>query len=102
MERGNSSAYAMTTTTEPYLAAAVQMQSGPDKAANLAAAARLITEAAARGARLVALPELFNCLGAFATVVAEAETIPGPTSRLLGELADAASDRPDCGEHRGA
>jgi nitrilase len=39
--------------------AAVQMVSGPDVAANLVEADRLVGEAAARGARLVALPEYF-------------------------------------------
>ena len=39
--------------------AAVQMVSGPDIAQNLRDAARLVAEAAARGARLVALPEYF-------------------------------------------
>ena len=33
--------------TEPYLAAAVQMQSGEDKRANLATAIRLVEQAAA-------------------------------------------------------
>lgn len=41
--------------------AAVQMISGPDIAANLAEAEALVGEAAAQGARLVALPEYF-CL----------------------------------------
>ncbi len=44
--------------------AAVQMISGPDVAPNLATAARLISEAAATGARLVALPEYFPLIGA--------------------------------------
>ncbi len=39
--------------------AAVQMVSGPDVAENLREAGRLVAEAAARGARLVALPEYF-------------------------------------------
>lgn len=39
--------------------AAIQTVSGPDVAANLEAAGRLIAEAAAAGARLVALPEFF-------------------------------------------
>ena len=42
-----------------YRVAAVQMVSGPDVAQNLREAARLVAEAAARGARLVALPEYF-------------------------------------------
>jgi nitrilase len=44
--------------------AAVQMISGPEVAANLARAASLIAEAAAAGARLVALPEYFPLIGA--------------------------------------
>jgi predicted amidohydrolase len=44
--------------------AAVQMISGPDVAPNLATAGRLIAEAAAAGARLVALPEYFPLIGA--------------------------------------
>ena len=43
--------------------AAVQMVSAPEVALNLAAAARLIAEAAAAGAKLVALPEYFCILG---------------------------------------
>jgi nitrilase len=44
--------------------AAVQMISGPDMAPNLATAGRLIGEAAAAGAQLVALPEYFPLIGA--------------------------------------
>jgi nitrilase len=44
--------------------AAVQMISGPDVAPNLATAARLIADAAAAGAQLVALPEYFPLIGA--------------------------------------
>ncbi len=46
------------------LLAAIQMISGPDVAANLVEAGRLIAAAAARGARLVALPEYFPLIGA--------------------------------------
>ena len=49
--------------TEKTLVAAVQMISAPEVAPNLVAAARLIAEAAARGARLVALPEYFPLIG---------------------------------------
>ena len=44
--------------------AAVQMISGPEVAPNLATAGRLIAEAAATGAQLVALPEYFPLIGA--------------------------------------
>src|SRR5579863_3259836 len=44
-------------------AAAVQMTSGPEVAQNLEQARVLIEEAAARGARLVALPENFSFMG---------------------------------------
>ena len=40
--------------------AAVQMTSGPEPAANLQVAARLIAEAAGQGAELVLLPECFD------------------------------------------
>ena len=73
--------------TAPYLAAAIQMESGADKRANLATATRLVEVAAAAGARLVALPELFNCLASYETVAAAAETVPGPTSDALTALA---------------
>ncbi len=44
--------------------AAVQLISGPEVAANLVEAARLIALAAAQGAKLVALPEYFPLIGA--------------------------------------
>jgi deaminated glutathione amidase len=43
--------------------AAIQMTSGPEVAANLEQAAALLAEAAARGARLAALPENFCFMG---------------------------------------
>ena len=43
--------------------AAIQMVSGPDVAENLAAAAELLAQAAARGARLAVLPENFALMG---------------------------------------
>ena len=43
--------------------AAIQMTSGPEVAANLAQAGALLEDAAARGARLAALPENFSFMG---------------------------------------
>ncbi len=74
--------------TATYLAAAVQMTSGEDTAANLQTATGLIEQAAAAGASLVALPEMFACLGRFEAMVASAEEVPGgPTSEALCQLA---------------
>lgn len=67
--------------------AALQMTAGDDKSRNLATAARLVEEAARRGAVFAALPELFNCLGEPETIVAQAESIPGPTSQAMSNLA---------------
>ena len=72
---------------ENFRAAAVQMSSSEDKAANLRAAVASIEQAAAAGARLVALPEMFACEGRAACILASAEPVPGPTSDLLCELA---------------
>ena len=54
---------AQTSNVDAFKVAAVQMVSGPDVGANLEAAGRLIADAAARGARLVALPEYFCLMG---------------------------------------
>jgi deaminated glutathione amidase len=70
-----------------YLAAVVQMNSGEDAAANVATATRLVEEAARRGAVLVALPELFNCLGRSEAMLRHAEPAPGPTADALAALA---------------
>lgn len=48
---------------DAFIAAVVQMTSGPEVAANLAQAGALIDAAAAEGAQLVALPENFPLLG---------------------------------------
>jgi len=70
-----------------HIVAAVQMTSTDRKSENLATAERLIRQATERGAELIALPELFNCLGQPDVISANAESIPGPTSQMMGELA---------------
>ena len=72
---------------ERYLAAAVQMSSGADRAINLARATALVRAAAERGARLVVLPEVFAWRGPREGERAQAESLPGPTSAVLGALA---------------
>ncbi len=69
--------------------AAVQMASGPNVAANLAEAERLIEMAAAAGARLVALPEFFAIMGMKDTdKVAVRETEgKGPIQKFLAAQA---------------
>lgn len=57
--------------------AAVQMASGPQVAANLAEAGRLISMAATQGARLVALPENFALMGFKDTNKLAVKEVPG-------------------------
>ncbi|MEW5771412.1 MAG: carbon-nitrogen hydrolase family protein [Pseudomonadota bacterium] len=65
--------------------AAVQMASGPNVAANLAEAERLIGMAVAAGARLVALPEYFAIMGLKDTDKVAARETPGkgPIQKFL-------------------
>ncbi|ODV09884.1 MAG: acyltransferase [Rubrivivax sp. SCN 70-15] len=69
--------------------AAVQMVSTPDVGRNLEAAARLVAEAAAAGATLVALPEYFCLMGRQdSDKLAHAETPgDGPIQRFLADTA---------------
>jgi deaminated glutathione amidase len=60
-------------------AAAVQLNSNDDKARNLEAAERLVRDAAADGAELIALPEKWNLLAGGQELLAGAETLDGPS-----------------------
>jgi predicted amidohydrolase len=66
--------------------AIIQMNSRDDKRANIATALELIDRAAATGARLVALPEVWPYLGPDESQD-PAETIPGPITELLAQRA---------------
>ena len=59
--------------------AAIQLNSGADKARNLAVAERLVREAAGGGAELVALPEKWNLLAEGAVLAEGAESLQGPS-----------------------
>ena len=59
-------------------AAAVQLQSTPDRDRNLAAADRLTREAAKAGAELIVLPEKWPALGTPEQTIAAAEPFDGP------------------------
>jgi predicted amidohydrolase len=67
--------------------AIIQMNSRDDKRANIATALDLIDRAAATGARLVALPEVWPYLGPDDVVRDQAETIPGPITDVLAQRA---------------
>jgi deaminated glutathione amidase len=60
--------------------ACVQMTSGPDKAANLEVAERLVGDAAAVGGELVVLPEKWNAIGPPDVLHAAAEPLEGGES----------------------
>ncbi|MGE0312461.1 MAG: carbon-nitrogen hydrolase family protein [Lautropia sp.] len=68
---------ATRTPGEPVKVAALQMVSGPDVAANLAAAERLIAQAASQGARIALLPEYFCIMGNRDTDKVDAREAPG-------------------------
>ena len=70
--------------------AAVQTTAGPDRDENLGAAGALVAEAAASGAELVVLPELFSVAGSPEVLRTMAEDLRGPTlawaTRLAADL----------------
>lgn len=79
----------MTSARAAARVAAVQMVSAPEVAPNLASAERLVADAAAAGAKLVALPEYFCILGSHETdkvKVGEADGA-GPIQDFLAEAA---------------
>jgi N-carbamoylputrescine amidase len=69
----------------------VQMSCSPDPDENLAKAEQRVREAAARGAQIVCLQELFRsqyfCREEDARLFDLAETIPGPSTERLGRVA---------------
>jgi deaminated glutathione amidase len=70
-----------------FLAAAVQMLASSDKVANLDEARRWVRAAAAQGARVIVLPEVFIWRGNKNDERKSAEAVSGPTSQELARLA---------------
>jgi deaminated glutathione amidase len=73
----------------PFKVAAIQTVSGPDVAANLAACATMIGEAAQAGARLIGLPEYFGIIGMRDRDKVTVREAPGdgPIQHFLAEMA---------------
>ena len=67
--------------------AQVQMQVVRNKAENIASACRLIRRAAAQGAELVMLPEMFCCPYENSAFRPYGETLGGPAQQALSALA---------------
>jgi predicted amidohydrolase len=67
--------------------ACVQMNTRGDVAANVGVATALVEEAAAAGARLVALPETWAYKGRREGIHASAEAVDGPSNAALAQLA---------------
>jgi predicted amidohydrolase len=67
--------------------AAVQLNSGADRAANLAAADRLARAAAAEGAQLIVLPEKWTAMGTEQQLREAAEPLDGPAVTWARETA---------------
>jgi N-carbamoylputrescine amidase len=79
------------TRSDPFVVGVIQDQAGADPASNLARAERLIRDAAARGAQIICLKELFNrpyfCKAQHADRFDFSEPIPGPTTDRLQAVA---------------
>jgi len=71
----------------PYTIALIQMHVTADKDENLETAARLIHEAAAGGAKVVCLPEIWNSPYDVRRFAAYAEPADGPSAELLSDVA---------------
>ena len=81
----------MTATNSPFTIGIIQDHASGDVAANVARAEQLVRAAAARGAQIICLKELFNapyfCKSQQADRFDLAEPIPGPTTTTMQALA---------------
>jgi predicted amidohydrolase len=70
-----------------YLVGIIQLDSKNDKVKNLEQICAYIDEAAGRGAKLVALPEMMNLIGDNIGLGGAAESIPGYSTDILAQKA---------------
>lgn len=81
----------MRAKRPPFRVALIQMRCSTDPADNLRRASEMLREAAAKGAGVACVPELFMgpyfCQAEDADTFDLAEPIPGPTTEALGKLA---------------
>ena len=77
----------MIATSNQVTVGAVQLTSDADPERNILAAIDGVGRAAAEGATYVQLPEYFNYLGPSRHFAEVAESIPGPTSMRMAEIA---------------
>jgi len=81
----------MRANRPPFRVALIQMRCSDDPADNLTRASAMLREAAAKGAKVACVPELFMgpyfCQSEDAATFDLAEPIPGPTTEALGTLA---------------
>jgi deaminated glutathione amidase len=69
------------------LVSAIQINSTQNKEENINKAISYIEKAAQAGAKLIVFPEYMNYISSKQEALAQAETIPGPTTNLLAEKA---------------
>ena len=79
---------------EKFRVGLIQMRCGPDPEQNVAHALEMIRQAARQGAQIACLPELFRtqyfCQREDAALFDLAETVPGPTTQAVADVARAA------------
>jgi N-carbamoylputrescine amidase len=82
---------AMSLTQRPFTVGLIQLRCSTDPDDNLNRACAMLRQAARRGAQVACLPELFRtqyfCQAEEASRFDLAESIPGPTSEILSEVA---------------
>ena len=77
----------MKSESRTFKFAACQVAVGADKDANLASAAAAVAEAASNGAKMVALPECFNCPYGNDYFPDYAEPVDGASAAALSAMA---------------